>query len=152
MARPSLYKPEYPEQARKFCLLGATDIEIADLFGVSVGALAKWKRRYPEFANALRLGKEVANAEVASKLYRRAIGYTCQEVSVRVVKDVEHKTTTTKHYPPDVTACIFWLKNRDKNRWRDKHETEHTGNVTYNNLTDEELEHKIKQLNPVKPE
>jgi len=146
MARPSLYKPEYPEQARKFCLLGATDIELADLFGVSVGALAKWKKKHPEFADAVSRGKDIANAEVASKLYKRAIGYTYQEVSTRLVKEVEHKTTTTKHCPPDVTACIFWLKNRDKDRWRDKHETEHTGNVTYGNLTDEELEHKIKQL------
>jgi hypothetical protein len=152
MARPSLYQPTFPEQARKFCLLGATDIEIADLFGVSVGAVAKWKRRYPEFAEALKRGKDVANAEVASKLYRRAVGYTFTEVSTRTVKGGEVTTTTTKHLPPDVTACIFWLKNRDKARWRDKHETEHTGNVTYNNLTDEELEHKIKQLNPVKPE
>lgn len=152
MARPSLYKPEYPEQARKFCLLGATDIEIADLFGISVGALSKWKRKYPDFAEALRRGKEVANAEVASKLYRRAIGYTFTEVTKRTVGGKEQETVTQKHLPPDVTACIFWLKNRDKNRWRDKHETEHTGNVTYNNLTDEELEHKIKQLNPVKPE
>jgi len=152
MARPSLYKPEYPEQARKFCLLGATDIEIADLFGISVGALSKWKKKYPELNAAMKRGKDIANAEVAAKLYKRAIGYTYQEVSIRMAGTVEHKTTTTKHCPPDVPAAIFWLKNRDKARWRDKHETEHTGNVVYNNLTDEELEHKIKQLNPAKPE
>lgn len=152
MARPSLYKPEYAEQARKFCLLGATDIEIADLFEVSVGALGKWKKRYPEFGDALRRGKEIANAEVASKLYKRAIGYSHQELDIRVIKGELVKTVTVKHYPPDTTACIFWLKNRDKARWRDKHETEHTGNVTYNNLTDDELDHKIKQLGPIKPE
>ncbi|MNR31039.1 hypothetical protein D3C85_1485290 [compost metagenome] len=132
--------------ARKFCLLGATEIEIADLFNVSIGALNKWKKKYPEFVEALWRGKEVANAEVASKLYKRAIGYSHQELDLRVVKGELAKTIVTKHYPPDVAACIFWLKNRDKTRWRDKHETEHTGNVTYDRLTDEELEHKIKQL------
>jgi hypothetical protein len=24
-----------------------------------------------------------------------------------------------EHVPPDVTACIFWLKNRDPAHWRD---------------------------------
>jgi hypothetical protein len=24
-----------------------------------------------------------------------------------------------QHVPPDVTACIFWLKNRDPEHWRD---------------------------------
>ena len=152
MAAPRLYKPEYPEQARKFCLLGATDIEIADLFEVSVGALAKWKKKYPEFGEALRRGKDVANAEVASKLYKRAVGYSYTEVTKRVVGGKEQETVTHKHMPPDVTACIFFLKNRAKDKWKDKHETEHTGNVTYNNLTDDELEHKIKQLSPIKPE
>lgn len=150
MARPSLYKPEYPEQARKFCLLGATDIELADLFGVAVNTVEKWKKKFPEFSEALKKGKEYANAEVAAKLYKRATGYTYQEVSVRMAGTVEHKTVTTKHCPPDVDAAKFWLTNRDKTRWRHKHETEHTGNVTYDRLTDEELEHKIKQLDPVK--
>lgn len=152
MAAHSLYKPENAEQARKFCLLGATDIEIADLFEVSVGTIAKWKKRHPEFAEGLRRGKDIANAEVASKLYKRAVGYTYQETSVRTTKAGAVTTTTTKHCPPDVTACVFFLKNRAKEKWKDRHETEHTGNVTYHNLTDDELEHKIKQLAPAKPE
>lgn len=150
MARATLYRPEYAEQARKFCLLGATDIQLADLFEVSVGAIAKWKKAHPEFKEALKRGKDMANAEVAHSLYKRAIGYSHKELDIRVVKGEVLKTVVLKQYPPDVTACIFFLKNRDKERWKDKHETEHSGNVTYNNLTDEELDHKIKQIDPTK--
>jgi len=27
-----------------------------------------------------------------------------------------------EHVPPDVTACIFWLKNRDPQHWRSAQE------------------------------
>jgi hypothetical protein len=30
-----------------------------------------------------------------------------------------------EHIPPDVTACIFWLKNRDPQHWRDSQQLEH---------------------------
>jgi hypothetical protein len=30
-----------------------------------------------------------------------------------------------EHVPPDVTACIFWLKNRDPQHWRDSQQLEH---------------------------
>jgi hypothetical protein len=32
-----------------------------------------------------------------------------------------------QHYPPDTVACIFWLKNRRPDLWRDKVGLEHTG-------------------------
>ena len=31
-----------------------------------------------------------------------------------------------EHVPPDTTAAIFWLKNRDPARWRDAWQMEHT--------------------------
>jgi hypothetical protein len=30
-----------------------------------------------------------------------------------------------EHIPPDVTAGIFWLKNRDPQHWRDSQQLEH---------------------------
>jgi len=32
----------------------------------------------------------------------------------------------TEHYPPDTTALVFWLNNRQRARWRDKPEPEAT--------------------------
>ena len=38
-------------------------------------------------------------------------------------------TPIIKHYPPDTTAAIFWLKNRKTDQWRDKQDVEHSGSV-----------------------
>jgi len=73
--RKTDYKEEYSNQVIKLCLLGATDKEIADFFGVSEKTLNTWKKKYPEFLQSLKKGKDVADANVASKLYNRAIGY-----------------------------------------------------------------------------
>ena len=73
--RPSLYREEYAEQARKLCLLGATDKELADFWGVSVQTYYDWQKAHPEFLESIMRGKILADAEVADKLYQRALGY-----------------------------------------------------------------------------
>ena len=130
MARPSKYKPEYVEQAAKLCALGATDIEIADFFGVDARTLYRWKGEYPEFCQSLKISKEIADERVERSLFARANGYEHDEVDIRVVKDRIVKTPIRKFYPPDTTAAIFWLKNRKPAEWRDKQELEHSGAVT----------------------
>lgn len=118
MARPSKYKSEYAEQARKICQLGATDQQLADFFSVSVSTLNLWKIQYPEFSESLKLGKELPDAKVEHSLYMRAIGYSHPEDDIRVVNNELIITPTIKHYPPDTTACIFWLKNRMGEQYR----------------------------------
>lgn len=151
MARPSSYKDEYAEQARKLCRLGLIDKEIAEFFGVSEQTINAWKLKSEEFLEALKDGKTFADAQVADKLFHRATGYSHPDVDIRVIDGQIVQTPLVKHYAPDTTACIFWLKNRDKARWRDKLETEHSGNVNYTNLSDDELENKIRQLGITKP-
>lgn len=122
--RPSSYKSEYAEQANKLARLGATDKEMADFFEVAESTFHKWKLDHPEFSESLKNGKLLADAEVSSKLYHRAIGYEHDDVDIRVITGEIVKTTIIKHYPPDTTACIFWLKNRQPDKWRDKQEQE----------------------------
>ncbi len=126
--RPSRYREEFAEQARKLCRLGATDKELADFFGVSVVTLDAWKKRHPEFLGSLKDGKSQADAEVADRLFKRATGYSHKDTKFATF---EGKITDTKefvkHYPPDTIACIFWLKNRRPDLWRDKVGLEHTG-------------------------
>ncbi|MDO4694965.1 MAG: helix-turn-helix domain-containing protein [Eikenella sp.] len=107
VGRPGKYKPEYAEQAEKLCLIGATDDELADFFGVSVATLNNWKTARPEFLESIKKGKMLADAEVGKRLYQRALGYDAPD---------------GKHYPPDTVAAIFWLKNRRPQAWRDKPE------------------------------
>lgn len=123
--RPSKYRPEYPEQAAKLCMLGATDAQLADFFAVAVATINLWKVQHPEFSESIKVPKEQADQRVEQSLYRRAMGYEHDETDIRVVGTKLVKTPTRKHYPPDTTAAIFWLKNRDPKNWRDR--IEHTG-------------------------
>lgn len=102
--RPSSFKPEYVELAKNYCLLGATDVDLQRFFGVTERTINIWKKKHPEFMVALTAGKEEADMKVAKALYDQACG-------------------------GNVTAMIFWLKNRQKHAWRDRHEIDHTGKV-----------------------
>jgi len=128
MAR-TRYRQEFSEQALKLCRLGATDKELADIFGVSAQTLNAWKKAHPDFLESLKAGKAIADAEVADKLFRRATGY--EHKAVKIVADAktgaEHQVEYIERYPPDTTACIFWLKNRRPDLWRDKVQQEVTG-------------------------
>ena len=130
MARPSKYRPEFVTQAEKLCKLGATDLEVADFFGINVATLNRWKGEYPEFCASIKAGKEASDNRVERSLFSRATGYEHDEVDIRVVQNRIVKTPIRKFYPPDTTAAIFWLKNRKPAEWRDKQELEHSGTVT----------------------
>lgn len=124
--RPTKYKPEYAEQARKLCDLGATDRKLCDFFDVSESTLNLWKLNHPEFSESLKLGKGIPDENVKRSLYDRAMGYTCLESKLNVVNGELIETIVEKHYPPDPTSAIFWLKNRLPNEFRDKVEHEQT--------------------------
>lgn len=136
--RPSKYKPEFAAQAAKLCQLGATDAQIADFFEVAISTIALWKVKYKEFSDAIKVPKEEADERVEQSLYRRALGYEHDEVDIRVVGGEIVETPIRKHYPPDSTAMIFWLKNRKPGEWRDKTDVEHSGDliVKINKLSD----------------
>lgn len=127
--RPSSYRPEYAEQTYKLALLGATDEDLANFFGVSVQTIHNWTDRHPEFVESRKKGKAHADAKVAESLYRRAIGYEHEAVKITTHAETGHTTITPyiERYPPDTTAAIFWLKNRRPDLWRDKQVQEHTG-------------------------
>lgn len=122
--RPSKYKQEYAEQAKRLCMLGMTDKELAVFFGVAERTLNDWKQAHPEFLQSLKGGKDLVDAEVAAKLFHRATGYEHPEDDIKVVSGQIVITPMIKHYPPDTTAAIFWLKNRQPKLWRDKVEAE----------------------------
>lgn len=146
--RKSLYQEEYANQALKLCLLGATDKELAEFFSVSEQTLNKWKKDFPEFLESLKKGKSIADANVASKLYNRAIGYDYEEKHYETKqpkKDVPPELVEAKrikkHVPADTTAAIFWLKNRQPEKWRDRKEVDANVNLSdeLESMTDEQL-------------
>lgn len=120
MGRPTKYRPEYVEQAEKLCKLGMIEKEIAAFFEITERTLNTWKQSFPEFLHTLKGAKTLADAEVASKLFHRATGYSHADVDIRVIDSKIVVTELVKHYPPDTAAAIFWLKNRQPAKWRDK--------------------------------
>jgi len=127
--RPSSYKPEFAKQADKLCRLGATDVELADFFGVTTVTIWRWQSAHEEFCNALKRGKEVADERVERSLYHRAVGYTFESEKVFQFQGEVVRAGTREHVPPDTAACIFWLKNRRSAEWRDKQEVESTNTI-----------------------
>ncbi len=58
--RPTAYKPEFAEQARKLCQLGATDIDLADFFGVTDRTVRGWQNAHAEFKEAIGHGRQAS--------------------------------------------------------------------------------------------
>lgn len=134
----SKYKPEYDELAYKFCLLGATDATLGDFFSVSEQTINAWKHAHPSFLESLKKGKAVADANVASSLYHRATGYSHPETKIATHEGkISDTLDVDKHYAPDPTAAIFWLKNRQPKMWRDKTENVVTLNDDFDALLDD---------------
>lgn len=129
MGRPPKYKDTFAKQAEKLCALGATDEDLADFFEVSVRTVIRWKSEHEDFCQALKVAKEEADNRVERSLYQRAVGYSFDSEKVFNNRGDVVRAKTREHCPPDVTAQIFWLKNRQPDRWRDKQEHDHTGQV-----------------------
>jgi len=116
------YRPEYAQQAENYSLLGATDKDLATFFEVTESTINEWKKKYPAFSESLKRGKMIADMEVTQRLFTRAKGYAYTETTrergkdgkMRVVKEVN------KQVAPDTVACIYWLNNRQKDKWRNK--------------------------------
>jgi transposase-like protein len=113
---------------------GLTDEQIAGNIGINRATLYDWKKKFPEIDEALKKGKEVVDIQVENALYKRAMGYKYTEVIKEPVVDKETGKTkmvvakeVTKEVLPDVTAQIFWLKNRKPVEWRDKQEIDIAG-------------------------
>lgn len=131
MARPTAFKAEYVEQAKKLAaILGAIDTEVAAFFEVSERTINRWKLEHPAFAKALSVGKDVANKRVERSLYQRAIGFEHEAEEVFCTNGKVTRVQTVKKYPPDTGAIVFYLCNRDPANWKQKNQTEHTGGIT----------------------
>lgn len=128
---------------------GLTQQQIAKNLDINVDTLIEYKKKYTDFSNALKKGKEVVDLEVENALLKKALGYNASIKKAFKIKDIIYengkKVSETErieyaeeevHIPADTTAQIFWLKNRKKAQWRDK--------VEYEANTDEL--NKVKEL------
>ena len=102
---------------------GLVDTQIAKNLGIGIDTFYRYKNMHSEFSESLKRGKEVVDFEVENALLKRALGYSFRETTREPV-DGEMIITKTidKQISPDVTAQIFWLKNRKPDKWREKQE------------------------------
>jgi hypothetical protein len=133
---PSKYDPElHPKLAAGLARHGLIDKQIAEKMGIGTTTLNRWKKEHPEFAVALKVNKAVVNFHAEDCLYKRVTGYEYEEVTreeLEVITEVKTEngvtsTVTVKPYkikrvqktlPPDVLACLAWLRNRDRENWK----------------------------------
>ena len=136
---------------------GLSDEQIAKNIGIAVSTLYEWKNRFPEFSEALKKGKEVVDIEVENALLKRALGHQVVEETKEALRDPKTEEPIvdssgnsimvvtkqiTKNVPPDVTAQIFWLKNRKPDVWRDRKDIDMQANIRnnpYEGLTEDQL-------------
>lgn len=121
--RNGKYRKQFTVLANRLSKLGITGADLADFFDVSETTIAEWKRRHPEFAWAIKDGGMIADANVASRLYQRAIGYTYEAEEIHIVDGRVVRELVVKHCCPDVRAAIFWLTNRQPKLWKHHVET-----------------------------
>lgn len=127
--RPSKFPSINLIQLKKLVLAGLDDNAISDFFGFTKQTFCNFKNKYPEFFDSLKEWKKTADERVERSLYERASGYTFPTEEIFNYQGKVIRAKSLKHVPPDVTAQIFWLKNRQPDKWRDKHDHEHSGEI-----------------------
>ena len=118
--RPTDYRSEYADQARKLCLLmAATDRNLADFFEVDETTINRWKKAHPEFCLSIREGKESADLNVVASLYDRAVGFNVVKTHFSTHDGDITAVEYLEHIIPDVKAQSLWLRNRQGDNWKE---------------------------------
>ena len=125
--RPTKYKDEFVHRVEDYSLIGMRDTEIAGALKIDEATLYRWKNEHPDFCEAIKSGRDRYDTEVVEKaLQQRAAGYEYnEEVMTR-----DGPSVITHRFHGSDTAAIFWLKNRQPERWRDKSIRENEGDIT----------------------
>lgn len=143
MARPSKFNNALKETILDLYKRNKTDAQVAAIIGVSVRTINNWKTKYPTFLHAVKEMKFAADDLVEASLFSRATGFRQVEEKL-VFKDGKwERAKTLKVHPPDTTAAIFWLKNRQPENWRENYELDIHD---VEKKSDEEIDQRIEAL------
>ena len=143
VGRPSDYKPEIDEIAKKAMHLGASRHELAEILKVSERTIHRWTLQHESFCQAIKIGTELANDRVEASLYRKAVGFEFDSEKLFYNKELNdvHRAKVREVVHPDAGAAIFWLKNRRPDQWKERHE-----NVNMNLTIEAAFEDFVRQL------
>lgn len=147
MSRYDRYIKGREEEIKAYLRGGADNKTLAAKLGIGLTTFKKILKENPEMGVWIQESKEKADLAVEAALYKRAIGFEFEEThtEVRVNPDGSGQTTyvrkVKKQVVPDTTAQIFWLKNRQKDKWSDRLNVDAkvTEELDFSKLTNEEL-------------
>ncbi len=141
----SKYDPDtFPTLAEGYARRGLNDIQIAERLGISMATYYLYQHQYSDFSEGLKKGKKPVDMEVENAFLKRAKGYEYEEKHTTMTVDekgqpkIKEIKKITKQVAPDTMAAYKWLVNRDRERWRDKQEIEHSGGITITTTNYEE--------------
>jgi len=149
MGRPAKFNEKIRDVILRLLKEGKTEAQIAEVIGVCPRTLQNWQGKHPDLLHAVRESKQSADELLEASLYRRAAGYSHPAVKIMVSKELGViREEFIQHYPPDTQALMFWLRNRQPKKWREKTEGDVTvhNNLNVEKLSDEELDDKIESL------
>lgn len=132
--RPSKYSDEKKHFACGMAAMGATDEQICEKLGICKQTLYNWYEEYPDLVDSVKKNKQEMDEKVEKSLFQLATGYEYDAEKPMAI-GVEYGKTEIQiakyreKVPPNTTAMIFWLKNRQPAKWRDKQELEHSGEI-----------------------
>jgi hypothetical protein len=155
LGKPSKFEQSMVERVEEMSKLGLTIAQMAKFMDVPIDTLQGWFRKIGELREAYEKGRWIHDHAVQLSLLERALGFEYieeKEVSGidAIGRPYKYKTRTKKKVLGDTTAQIFWLKNRDPERWRDTYAKGGDINLTQVNLNNtlklESLDEKEKRL------
>jgi hypothetical protein len=131
----NIYDPKrFPHIVETLCReYGMTDEQLCGIFGCTESEFRKWKRKHEDFTLAIIRGRdEFDGMKVENALLKRALGYNYTEKqtkttmlkgrdkdkNITVYVPAVETTIIEKEMPADIKAIMFWLTNRNKERWQ----------------------------------
>lgn len=121
--RPGKYeewlKPEKLILVQGWKMDGLSDEQVAHNMGINPATFWDWKKRFPEFSNAVKTSGDVADRIIENALFQKAKGGS-------------------------IAAQIFWLKNRKPDVWRETKDT--TLEAEIKKLQADKLKEEIEKL------
>ena len=122
--RPVVYDPKrFPTLAWWLASKGATDAELAHAFSIHTSTVYDWKKKYPEFSEAIKNGKQIPNAKVAKSLFDSCFDHEVKEAKQIKKRDKNGEEVILEEryirvIPANTLAQQIWLYNRDPDNWK----------------------------------
>ena len=152
MVRKTKYKEDYLRIAEVVCEEGGLSLrQLGKALDVCAATIIKWKKKYPEFGDAVDRGTHAYNVSTAeNSLQKRLEGYFYNETTSTLVKNPKTGTIkmqiskiVKKHMPADVSALTLFLINRDSENWKYRQQID--VNVLQK-LSDKEIDKRISLI------